>query len=444
LRGSARTRSAHRVNPEDCLDYTIAEKILGAHAGHAVRAGEVIVARVDFAMIHDARAANALQQIGSLGARALPHAGRTALVLDHYSPPPHPEAANVHIAMRRFADEHGAVLYDVGDGICHQVLPEGGHMTCGDLVVGTDTHSTTYGAFNVFGTGVEGSDVAAVMLTGRLWFRVPETIRVALHGRLQPGVWAKDVTLALLGRLGAEGANYRALEYCGDAVRAMDVDDRMTLANHAAELGAKAALLEADEKTLRWLAAHGAREPHPVSADENATYVERMEIDAARLAPQVARAHHIDDVIDVPAVAGRSIDVALIGTCTNGRLDDLRQAAAILRGRRLAKGVRMIVTPASRAVYLAALREGLVEALTLAGASVEAAGCGTCVNITGHLIPGDGQTVISSANRNFKGRLGNPEAEIWIASAATVAASALTGRITDPREVEGGRWRAAA
>lgn len=426
------------------MGYTIAEKILGAHAGRPSRAGEVVVADVDFAMIHDARAANALKQLEKLGAQALPYASRTAFVLDHYSPPPNPEAANTHIAMRRFVDDHGAVLYDVGDGICHQVVPEGGHLTCGDLVVGTDTHCTTYGAFNAFGTGVEGTDVSAVMMTGKLWFRVPETIRIELKGRLQPGVWAKDVTLTMLGKLGAEGANYRALEYCGDGVRAMDIDDRMTLSNHAAELGAKAALLEADEKTFAWLRAHGAEAPRPVKADADATYAERIEIDAAALAPQVARRHRIDDIVAVPEVAGQKIDFALIGTCTNGRLDDIRQAAAILKGRRIAKGVRMIVTPASRQVYLAALREGLIEALTSAGASVEAAGCGTCVNITGHLITGDDQVAISSANRNFKGRLGNPKSEIWIGSAATVAASALTGFITDPREVAGGTWRAAA
>jgi 3-isopropylmalate/(R)-2-methylmalate dehydratase large subunit len=424
---------------------TLSEKILAAHAGvSAVRAGEVVVAAVDFAMLHDARAANALARIERIGASELPFAPRTALVLDHYSPPPNAEAANVHVAMRAFAEASGAVLYDVGDGICHQVLPEGGHFTCGDLVVGTDTHSTTYGAFNAFGTGVEGTDLAVVMRTGKLWFRVPETIRVELKGRLQPGVWAKDVTLAMLGRLGAEGANYRAIEYCGEAVAAMEMDDRMTLANHAAELGAKAALLEADEKTLAWLRAHGAREGRPVRADPDARYAERIELDAGRLVPQIARAHRVDDVVGVPEVAGRKVDIALVGTCTNGRLDDIRQAAAILRGRRIARGVRMIVTPASRRVWLAAMREGLLEALAQAGASIEAAGCGTCVNITGHLIPGDGQTVISSANRNFRGRLGNPAAEIFLGSAATVAASALTGRITDPREVEGGTWRPAA
>jgi 3-isopropylmalate/(R)-2-methylmalate dehydratase large subunit len=427
---------------------TIAEKILAAHAGKpSVSAGEVVVASVDFAMMHDARAGNGLRMVEKLrGGKedvALPFAPRTALVLDHYSPPPHAEAANTHRAMRAFAERHGALLYDVGDGICHQVLPEGGHFTCGDLVVGTDTHSTTYGAFNAFGTGVEGTDVSCVMMSGKLWFRVPETIRVELKGTLQPGVWAKGVTLTMLGRLGAEGANYRAIEYAGTAVAAMEIDDRMTLSNHAAELGAKAAILEADAKTVAWLHAHGAREPRPVRADADARYARRIEIDAGALAPQVARRHQIDDVVGVPEVKGQRVNYALIGTCTNGRLDDLRQAAAILKGRRIARGVRMIVTPASRQVWLAAAREGLVEVLTAAGASVEAAGCGTCVNITGHLIMGDGDVAISSANRNFKGRLGNNASEIWVASAATVAASALTGEITDPRTVAGGDWQPA-
>ena len=426
------------------MGFTIAEKILAAHAGgKPARAGDVVVATVDFAMLHDARASNALKMIGKLGVKSLPFAAKTALVLDHYSPPPNIEAANIHRDMRAFADQYGAVLYDVGDGICHQVMPEGGHLTCGDLIVGTDTHCVTYGAFNALGTGVEGTDLSAVMMTGKLWFRVPETIRIELTGRLQPGVWAKDITLTMLGRLGAEGANYRALEYTGTAVTAMEIDDRMTLSNHAAELGAKAALLEADEKTFAWLKAHNARTPRAVTADVDANYVERIKIDASTLAPQVARNHQIDDVIGVPEVKGQKINFALIGTCTNGRLDDIRQAAAILKGQRIAKGVRMIVTPASREVYLDAAREGLIEALTKAGASVEAAGCGTCVNITGHLIMGDGDVAISSANRNFKGRLGNGKSEIWIGSAATVAASALTGSITDPRDVLGGKWRAA-
>ena len=427
------------------MGFTISEKILGAHAGgKPVRAGDIVVAAVDFAMLHDGRAPNALKRMEQLAAASTPFASRTAFVLDHYSPPPHPEAANIHREMRAFSEKHGTVLYDVGDGICHQVLPEGGHLTCGDLVAGTDTHSTTYGAFNAFGTGVEGTDLAAYMMTGRMWFRVPETIRVELKGRLQTGLWSKDLTLHMLGRLGAEGANYRAIEYVGSAIAAMEIDDRMTLANHAAELGAKAAILEADAKTIAWLKARGAREPRPVKADADARYSERIEIDASRLPPQVARQHRVDDVVGVHEAAGQRINYALIGTCTNGRLDDLRQAAAILKGKRIAKGVRMIVTPASRNVYLQAAREGLIEAFTAAGASFEAAGCGTCVNITGHLITGDGDVVISSANRNFKGRLGNPNSEIFLGSPATVAASALTGQITDPRTVDGGDWRPEA
>ena len=429
------------------MDSTIAEKILARHAGVShVRAGDIVIARVDFAMVHDARAPNTIRMVDKMTAgrpTALPFADKTAWVLDHYSPPPNVEAAQGHTAMRRFAREHGSVLYDIGDGICHQVLPEGGHLTCGDLVVGTDTHSVTYGAFIAFGTGIEGSDISAILTTGKLWFRVPESVKVTLNGRLQPGVWAKDLTLHMLGRFGAEGLNYRAIEYTGSAVSAMEIDDRMTLANHAAELGAKAALLEADEKTFAWLAAHGARPPQPVTADVNAIYADRFEIDVSALTPQVARQHAVDDVVSASEVIGQKINFALIGTCTNGRIDDIRQAAAILKGRRLAPGVRMIVTPASRQIYLAALREGLIEILTEAGASFEAAGCGTCVGITNHLIPGDREVVISSANRNFKGRLGNHEADIWLGSAATVAASALTGCITDPRTVPGGQWEAA-
>ena len=424
---------------------TIAEKILARHAGRAtVRAGEVVVADVDFAMVTDTRAANTIKMIGRMGDKELKFARNTALVLDHYSPPPNLEAAEIHTAMRAFAAERGTRLYDIGDGICHQVVPEGGHLTCGDLVVGTDTHSVTYGAFNAFGTGIEGTDVSAVMMSGKLWFRVPEPVRVEWTGALAPGVWAKDITLSMLGRFGAEGLNYSAIEYVGSAVSAMDIDDRMTLCNHAAELGAKAAILEPDEKTFAWLRAQGAKPPLATFADADAHYAQRLTIDVSDLEPQVARRHEVDDVVGVSQVDRQRIQFALIGTCTNGRLDDIRQAAQILKGRRLAPGVRMIVTPASRQIYLAALREGLIEILTTAGASFEAAGCGTCVGITNHLVPGNGDTVISSANRNFKGRLVNKDADIWLGSAATVAASALTGYITDPRTVEGGNWRRAA
>jgi 3-isopropylmalate/(R)-2-methylmalate dehydratase large subunit len=427
------------------MGLTIVEKILARHSGkESVKAGEVVVAEIDYAMVTDTRAVNTIKMIDKFGDKPLQFADKTSLILDHYSPPPTLEAAEIHTSMRHFAAERGTKLYDLGDGICHQVLPEGGHLTCGDLVVGTDTHSVTYGAFNAFGTGVEGTDVSAVMMSKKLWFRVPETVRIELQGQLAPGVWAKDITLAMLGRFGAEGLNYQAIEYVGSAVAAMDIDDRMTLCNHAAELGAKAAILEADEKTFAWLKAHGAKTPLPTFADPDANYAQRLVIDASSLAPQVARKHEVDDIVAVTEIDRQKIQFALIGTCTNGRLDDIRQAAAVLKGQRLAPGVRMIVTPASREIYLAALREGLIEILISAGASFEAAGCGTCVGITNHLVPGDGDTVISTANRNFKGRLSNKNADIWLGSAATVAASALTGFITDPRTVVGGTWRSVA
>ncbi|MEQ8195819.1 MAG: aconitase/3-isopropylmalate dehydratase large subunit family protein [Rhodospirillales bacterium] len=426
------------------MGHTIAEKILGAHAtGKPAKAGEVVVARVDSTMIHDARADGAFAAVKRLGVNALPFAKNTALVLDHYSPPPNADAANTHIEMREFADRHGARLFDVGSGICHQLMPENGYVTCGAMVCGTDTHSVTYGAFNAFGTGVEGTDLSVIMATGKNWFRVPETVKVVLKGRLQPGVWAKDITLFMLGRFGAEGLNYKAIEYKGSAVAAMEIDDRMTLSNHAAELGAKAAILEADDKTIAWLKAHGAAEPKPVTADADAVYADSVEIDASSLTPQVARKHLIDDVIPVPDATAQKISVALIGTCTNGRLDDIRQAASIVRGKKVAKGVRFVVTPASRAIYLAAEKEGLIRDIVEAGGSFDSAGCGTCVGITNKLIAGDRDVVITSANRNFQGRLGNDEAAIFVSSSATVAASALTGHVTDPREIEGGQWRAA-
>lgn len=424
---------------------TIVEKILARHAGRdRVSAGEVVVANIDFAMVTDTRAVNTIKMIDKFGDQPLQFAKNTALVLDHYSPPPSLEAAQIHSEMRNFAAARGTKLYDIGDGICHQVLPEGGHLTCGDLVVGTDTHSVTYGAFNALGSGIEGTDVSAVMMSSKLWFRVPHTVRINLRGRLAPGVWAKDITLAMLGRFGAEGLNDIAIEYVGEAVAAMDIDDRMTLCNHAAELGAMAAILEADEKTFAWLRAHGAKEPSPVFADADAQYLEQIDFDVSGLVPQLARKHEVDDIVAITEVVGQKVQFALIGTCTNGRLDDIRQAASILKGKKLAAGVRMIVTPASRQIYLAALREGLIEVLTTAGASFESAGCGTCVGITNRLVPGDGDTVISTANRNFKGRLSNKNADIWLGSAATVAASALTGYITDPRDVVGGTWRAVA
>ena len=423
------------------MGQTITEKILAAHAGiRECKPGDFVVANVDFAMLTDARAPGAMKALGKLNEVPLRFAPKTALVLDHYSPPPHKEAAQIHARLREFAKESGAQIYDIGEGICHQLIPEKGHVTSGDLVVGTDSHSVTYGAFNALGMGVEGTDLTAVMAYGKLWFQVPQSLKIELTGVMGPGVWAKDITLYMLGKLGAEGANYQAVEYVGSAVKAMSIDNRMTLCNHAAELGAKSTLLEADQKTLDWLKAHGARDPKPVSADADARYFKEFSVDVSALSPQVARRHEVDDIVSAKEAQGQKIHAALVGTCTNGRLEDIRQVAAVLKGHKLAPGVRMIVTPASREIYLQAAKEGLVETIVAAGGSFESAGCGTCISVTGHFTPGDRETVISSANRNFKGRLGNDSAEIWLGSAATVAASALRGVITDPREIEHVNW----
>lgn len=426
------------------MGFTIAEKILGLHStGEPVPAGRVVVAEVDFLMVHDGRAPGALAAYKRLERDDLPFASKTALVMDHYSPPPTAHAADIHMAMRSFSRKHGTVLYDENMGICHQLLPENGHLTCGDLVVATDSHSPTYGAFNAFGCGIEGTDAAAAMASGKCWFKVPETIRVVLNGSLPHGVWAKDITLHMLWLFGAEGCNYKAIEYAGEGVAAMGMDDRITLCNHSAELGAKAALLEADDTTKRWLQVHGAREPRPVSADPDAVYARTIEIDTEALEPLVARAHRIDQVVKAGEASGETVQLALIGSCTNGRLSDIRQAAAILKGKSVAPGVRLMVTPASREVYFEAVREGLLETIMEAGGSFASAGCGPCIGVSQKYVPGSGERVISSANRNFKGRLGNPDAEIWIGSAATVAASAVTGRITDPREIAGYTRRTA-
>ncbi len=424
------------------MGFTIAEKILGLHStGEPVTAGQVVVAGIDFLMIHDGRALGALAAYKQLERQDLPFASKTALVMDHYTPPPTAHTADIHIAMRSFSKTHGTVLYDENSGISHQLLPENGHVTCGDIVMATDSHASSFGAFNSFGCGIEGTDAVAAMISGKCWFKVPETVKVILNGSLPPGVWAKDITLHLLSIFGVEGCNYKAIEYQGEAVATMGMDDRVTLCNHSAELGAKAALLEADDTTKSWLQAHGACEPHPVSADPDAIYSRKIKIDTPALEPLVARAHQIDQIVKAGEAGGESIQLALIGSCTNGRLSDIRQTAAILEGKKVAPGVRLMVTPASREVYLAAVREGLVETIMEAGGSFASAGCGPCIGISQRYIPGSNERVISSANRNNKGRLGNPEAEIWIGSAATVAASAVTGHITDPREIAGGTWR---
>jgi len=415
------------------LGQTIIEKILSSHSGKSVRAGEIVVAQVDYIMGQDGTAPLAIQAFNEMGGKAVFDREKVAFVIDHSAPSPNEGVSALHKLMREFAKEKGFRLYDVGEGVCHQLIPESGRVGPGCLVIGADSHTCTYGALNAFSTGVGSTDLAGAVIAGRMWFKVPETIKFVCHGALPAGVYAKDLILYLIGAITADGATYMAAEYGGEAIRALSQEARFTVANMAIEMGAKAGLMEADEKTFAWLRRFTDHKFAPVPADPDAAYARVLEYDVSALEPQVAMPHQVDNVTPLGEVAGTPVQQAVLGTCTNGRLEDLRIAAGILRGRKVHPEVRLIVAPASRRVFLDAMEEGIIRDLVEAGAAVVTPGCGPCVG-THNGVPSDGENVISTANRNFKGRMGNSKAQIFLASPAAVAASALTGRITDPRE----------
>jgi 3-isopropylmalate/(R)-2-methylmalate dehydratase large subunit len=415
------------------LGQTIIEKILSSHSGQEAYANDIVVARVDFVMGQDGTSPLAIRAFQEMEGTRVFDPDRVALVIDHSAPSPNEGVSALHQLMRRFAREKGIHLYDIGEGVCHQVVPESGRVGPGTLVIGADSHTCTYGALNAFSTGVGSTDLAGAMISGQMWFKVPETFKFVCHGTLPRGVYAKDLILYLIGDVTADGATYMAAEYTGEAIANLSMDGRFTMANMAIEMGAKTGLMEADEKTFAWLARFTRRQFLPVSPDPDARYARIKEYDVSNLEPQVARPHRVDNVCPVAEVAGTPIQQAVIGTCTNGRLEDLRIAAQILAGRRIHRDVRLIVAPASRRIYLQAMQEGVIQTLVESGAAVVTPGCGPCVG-THNGVPSDGENVISTANRNFKGRMGNSKAFIYLASPATVAASALTGRITDPRE----------
>jgi 3-isopropylmalate/(R)-2-methylmalate dehydratase large subunit len=422
------------IGGKNSLGKTISEKILSAHSGKDARSGDIVIAELDFVMAQDGTAPLAIRSFEGMGGDGIAMAGKAAFCIDHSAPSPLRAISELHALMREFAGKYGLELNDVGEGVCHQVMLDKAHALPGSLVIGADSHTCTYGAVNAFATGVGSTDMAAGLLSGSLWFRVPETMKVTVSGSLAKGVFSKDIALMMVSDITADGATYMALEIGGDAISALGLDGRLTISNLAVEMGAKVGLMEVDEKTLAFFKSRTSDRFEPVSPDPDATYQEAREYDISNLGPQVARPHTVDNVCPVEEVEGTVIAQGLIGTCTNGRLEDLRAAAEVVKGRKVARGVRMIVAPASREVMLNALREGLIEAFTEAGASVMCPGCASCVG-THQGIPGDGENVISTANRNFKGRMGNPEAFIYLASPATVAASCLKGEITDPRKV---------
>jgi 3-isopropylmalate/(R)-2-methylmalate dehydratase large subunit len=409
------------------MGQTVAEKIISRQAGTAVHAGDLAIVPVDGAMATDTTAPLAIQAFREMGGTRLWQAAKVALVLDHATPAPNERIATLHTMMRDFAREMGCHFYEVGDGICHQLMVEHNHVLPGHIFTGADSHTPTYGALGAFAVGMGSTDIAAVWLTGKTWLKVPRTIKLLLHGPLPAGVSAKDVILYLVGRLGIAGATYEAVEFTGTAVTPLSLASRMTLANMVAEMGAKTALVDTAGLTLPYDFA-------AIQPDRDAAYRAVYEFDLSGLRPQIALPHSPDKVVDIDKALGQKVNMAFIGSCTNARLEDFQAAAAVLRGRTLAPGVRLIIAPASRQVFNAALQDGTIAALSAAGASFITAGCGPCVG-THQGVPGDGEVVISSTNRNFHGRMGNPNAHIYLASPAVVAAAAVAGEIIDPADV---------
>jgi len=416
---------------------TISEKILSRTAGRDARAGDVVVCDVDCAMGTDGSVPMALDYFDRMGGTRVFDPRRIVFVMDHYASAPAGKTFDLQQRMREFAARHGVRLYDVGEGICHQLMVESGRTRPGLLLVGADSHSVMGGALNAFATGIGSSDLAATMICGRIWLKVPQTIAVTLTGTAAPGVYPKDIALALAGMLGADGAAYQALEFDGPAASDLDVDDRLVLCNMSVEMGAKAGIFRCDRKTVAYLQARTTETLLPVEPDRDAQYSRRLTLDVSTLAPAVARPHAVDNVVELTAAAGTPIHMVFIGTCTGGRVRDFHQAMPILLAAgHLAPGVRLVVTPASRDVEAALRLDGTLDRLAELGATITPPGCGPCCGTSGPL-PADGMNVLSTANRNFKARMGNATASIYLASPAACAAAAVTGRITDPRDVVG-------
>ena len=412
---------------------TIAEKILSAHSGLDLSAGEFAVCKIDFAFGQDGTSSIIIDRIKEMGVKELKT--RFCMVIDHSAPSPSEGVSRVHKKMRNFAQEFKSPLFDIGCGVCHQVIPESGEVLPGDLVLGADSHTCTYGAIGAFSTGVGSTDLAVALATGNNWFKVPETLKIIIKGKTPKGVFAKDIVLHIITAIKSDGATYKALEFSGPVIDSMDMDGRFTISNMVVEMGAKAGFMPTDKTTISWLVSRGVspEKIKTIFADDDAKYENVLEFDISKLQPQVSFPHSVDSAKSVSEIENTKINEAFLGTCTNGRLQDLKIAARILKNRRVAPGVRFIIAPSSRPVFLKALELGLVEIFIKAGAVIVAPGCGPCVG-THNGIPADGEIVISSANRNFKGRMGNPSAFIYLASPATVSASAIKGYIADPRE----------
>jgi 3-isopropylmalate dehydratase large subunit len=416
------------------LGQTFVEKILSAKAGQEARAGEIVIASPDYILSHDNTAA-IIKEFQKLGLERVKCPQKLVIILDHVVPPASEKYAHNHKTIREFVRAQKIPhFFDIPHGICHQVFPEQGFALPGKLILGADSHTTTYGAFGAFSAGIGRSEVASLWATEEIWLRVPETIKVDIGGKLPTGVYAKDVILKIIGQEGADRANYMGIEFTGEAARNFTMASRMVLANMAAEMGAKNAYFGVDEGTLEWLEAKTRDEFKPVASDLDARYEAVLRYDVSSFEPQVACPHAVDNVKSVKDVEGIEFNQAVIGTCTNGRLEDLEIAAKILKDHQVHPGIRVLVIPASRNEYMRAMEQGILKILSEAGCVILNPGCGPCLGAhQGVLAPGE--VALSTANRNFRGRMGSRDSEIYLASPATVGASALRGKITDPRTV---------
>lgn len=416
------------------MKQTIAEKIISKHTGHDVKAGELCIANVDVAMVQDGTGPLMVQEFKKLGLKELKNPKRSILFIDHASPSPRKELSNTHVVLREFAKEYGAILSETGVGVCHQRLVES-YVNPGEILVGADSHTCTSGALGAFSTGMGSTDIAVAFGLGKTWLKVPATYKIVVNGKFQKGVCSKDLILHLIGMIGADGATYKALEFTGSTIDEMPMSERFTIANMAVESGAKAGLFKTDEKTKEYLTKQGRGDKFvKIEPDEDAEYERIIEIDASTLKPTVSCPHTVDNTKTVDELSSVKLNQVYIGTCTNGRIEDLRIAANILKGKKVNPDLRLIVTPASKDVLLQALKEGIIETLVEAGASVTAPGCGPCVGVHGGIL-GDDEVCLATQNRNFQGRMGNTKGFIYLSSPYVAAYSAIKGYIANPQEI---------
>ena len=411
------------------MGQTLAEKIISEHAGKQVKAGELVIAKVDVCAVQDGTGPLTVQEFKKLGKTKLNNPERTILFIDHASPSPRKELSNTHTVLRDFSKEYWAVLSDVGAGVCHQRLVET-FVNPGEILVGADSHTCTSGALGAFATGMGSTDIAVAMALGKTWLKVPSTFKIEVTGKFSPGICSKDLMLHLIGMIGADGATYRALEFCGDTIDNMEMSERFTLANMAVEAGAKAGLFVADEKTKEYLKIRGRENKfRSIKPDSDAVYERIIKINAQDIKHTVSCPHTVDNTKTVDELDKIKVDQVFIGTCTNGRIEDLRVVANILKGKKSNPDVRLLICPASKDVYLKALDEGLINIFVEANAAILPPGCGPCVGVHAGTLA-DGEVCLATQNRNFQGRMGNTKGFIYLASPYVAAYTAIRGYIS--------------